>query len=90
MDDQTTRLNRIEEKLDKVSEAVISLARIEERMITILKRMDTHDTQQFQFSERLTKIEVAHAKSNGSSTWVDKIVMVIVAGAVSAVVFVSK
>lgn len=41
MDDQTTRLNRIEEKLDKVSEAIVSLARMEERMITLFKRMDS-------------------------------------------------
>ena len=43
MDDQTTRLNRIEEKLDKVGEAIISLARMEERMITLFRRMDNYD-----------------------------------------------
>ena len=90
MDDQTTRLNRIEEKLDRVSEAIVSLARMEERMITLFKRMDTYDTQQLSLSDRVTKVEVAHATSNGSSTWVDKVVMVIIAGAIGAAMFITK
>ena len=90
MDDQTTRLNRIEEKLARVGEAIISLGRMEERMITLFKRMDTYDTQQLSLSDRVTKVEVAHATSNGSSTWVDKVVMVIIAGAIGAAMFITK
>ena len=84
MDDQTTRLNRIEEKLDKVSEAIISLARMEERMITLFRRMDTYDGKQDLIENRLAKIEVATAAQNGSSTWTDKVVWVIIAGALAA------
>lgn len=47
-DDQ--RLDRIEQKLDKLADAVVSLARMEERMLTLFKRMDSHDS-------RLTKTE---------------------------------
>lgn len=90
MDDQTTRLNRIEEKLDRVGEAIVSLARMEERMITLFKRMDTYDNQQSFLSDRVTKVEVAHATSNGSSTWVDKVVMVVIAGAIGVALFASK
>lgn len=84
MDDQTTRLNRIEEKLDRVSEAIVSLARMEERMITLFKRMDTYDTKQDILEGRVAKIEVSHATHTGSSTWTDKVVWVIVAGALAA------
>jgi len=77
MDDQTIRLNRIEEKLDRVSEAIVSLARMEERMITLFKRMDTYDTKQDMLENRVSKIE-------GSSTWTDKVIWVIVAGALAA------
>lgn len=83
MDDQTTRLNRIEEKLDKVSEAIVSLARMEERMITLFKRMDTYDVKQDALEGRVSKIE-------GSSTWTDKIVWVIVAGALAAFFTIGK
>ena len=37
------RLSRIEEKLDKLFEAVISMARIEERMISVFKLLDLVD-----------------------------------------------
>jgi hypothetical protein len=84
MDDQTTRLNRIEEKLDRVSEAIVSLARMEERMITLFKRMDTYDTKQDILEGRVAKIEVNHATQSGSATWTDKVVWVIIAGALAA------
>lgn len=83
MDDQTTRLNRIEEKLDRVSEAIVSLARMEERMITLFKRMDTYDTKQDILENRVSKIE-------GSSTWTDKVIWIIVAGALAAFFTIGK
>ena len=45
------RLERVEEKLDKLAEAVISIARIEERVNTVLKHND-------RFFNRLDKLEV--------------------------------
>jgi len=84
MDDQTTRLNRIEEKLDRVSEAIVSLARMEERMITLFKRMDTYDTKQDILEVRVSKIEVTHATQTGSVTWTDKVIWIIIATALTA------
>lgn len=80
------RLNRIEEKLDKVAEAIVSLARMEERMITLFKRMDAYDEEQKQLETRVTSIEVSQATSKGSSVWTDKVVWLIVAAAISAAV----
>ena len=37
------RLSRMETKIDKLSEAVITMARMEERMITVFKRLDMID-----------------------------------------------
>lgn len=37
------RLERIEEKLDKLSDTVADLARIEERMLSVFKRLDRHE-----------------------------------------------
>ena len=36
------RLSRIEEKLDKLADAVVSLARMEERMLSIFKRIEKY------------------------------------------------
>lgn len=86
MDDQTTRLNRIEEKLDKVGEAIISLARMEERMVTLFGRMDIYDKRQTTMEERVTKIEVNHA----GSAWVERIVWLIVGGLVMGTIYFGK
>jgi hypothetical protein len=51
------RLTRIEDKLDKLSHAVITLARMEERMITVFKRMDNIDDQQKAMWERIQKLD---------------------------------
>jgi hypothetical protein len=86
MDDQTTRLNRIEEKLDKVGEAIISLARMEERMITLFRRMDNYDQNQNAIEGRVNKIEVA----NAGSAWVERIVWLIVGGLVMGTIYFGK
>ena len=82
MDDQTARLNRIEEKLDKVGEAVVSLARMEERMITLFNRMDNYDKKQHSIEERLGNVEVKLA----SGAWVEKIIFLVI-GAVITFLF---
>ena len=86
MDDQTTRLNRIEEKLDKVGEAIISLARMEERMVTLFGRMDNYDKRQSTMEERVTKIEV----NSASSAWVERVVWLIVGGLVMGTIYFGK
>lgn len=86
MDDQTTRLNRIEGKLDKVGEAIISLARMEERMITLFKRMDTYDMQQSLLEVRVNKIEVTSA----SGAWVERVVWLIVGGLIMGTIYFGK
>lgn len=74
MDDQIKRLDRIEEKLDKVGEAIISLARMEERMITLFKRMDMYDQQQQALELRVTNVEM----KNASAAWIERVIWLIV------------
>ena len=63
-DDQ--RLARIETKLDEVGKAIVALARMEERMITLFKRMDTLDVEQSHQGRRLTLVE-SRVGSNGQA-----------------------
>lgn len=37
------RLQRIEEKLDKLTDTIAEFARIEERMLSVFKRLDRHE-----------------------------------------------
>lgn len=55
MDDK--RLDRIESKLDELTKVVTDLARIEERMVTLFKRMDKYDAQHTTMDERLSDVE---------------------------------
>jgi len=74
MDDQIKRLDRIEEKLDKVGEAIISLARMEERMITLFKRMDMYDQQQAALEVRVTNVEM----KNASAAWIERVIWLVI------------
>ena len=51
------RLERIEKKLDTMSDAIVALARLDERMITLFKRMDTLDADQAAQGRRLHIVE---------------------------------
>ena len=84
------RLARIEEKLDKMSEAIVSLARMEERMISLFKRMDNYDQQQEIIGARITKLEVSVANSDGSNKWIDRVIVAIITGAITLAIFAGK
>ena len=60
------RLERIEKKLDTMSDAIVALARLDERMITLFKRMDSFDAEQSAHGRRLTLVE-GRVGSNGQS-----------------------
>jgi|TARA_R100000084_G_scaffold103796_1_gene59960 hypothetical protein len=53
----TDRLNRIEEKIDKLSDAMISLARAEEKLIAIEKNNHANYDRMNRFSVKLDNIE---------------------------------
>lgn len=54
---QTQRLDRIEEKIDKLSDAMISLARAEEKLIAIEKNNHANFDRMNRFSQKLDKID---------------------------------
>ncbi len=81
------RLTRIEQKLDKLSDAVVSLARMEERMVTLFNRMDNYDTNQQKVIDRLTDVEKRLATKTNTVRIGEKIVWVVIGGVVSLAVW---
>jgi len=79
------RLARIEHKLDKLSEAVVSLARMEERMITLFNRMDGYDIRQSNIEDRVSEVEKITVSRGAVFRLVDKLIWIVV-GLVTAVV----
>jgi len=70
MDD--LRLGRIEEKLDKLADAVVSLARMEERMLTLFKRIEQYEVRQEKLETRVSDLEMDDAGKNSIFRIVDK------------------
>jgi uncharacterized coiled-coil protein SlyX len=81
------RLTRIEQKLDKLSDAVVSLARMEERMVTLFNRMDNYDTNQQKVIDRLTDVEKRLATKTNTVRIGEKIVWIVIGGVVSLAVW---
>lgn len=77
------RLERIEKKLDQVGDAIVALARMEERMITLFKRMDALDADQSSHNRRLTLVE-SRVGSNGQALrFAERVFWIVVTGAIA-------
>jgi hypothetical protein len=56
-DSTSTRLDRIEEKIDKLSDAMILMVRAEEKLIALEQKYGAQYDRMNKFSEKLDKIE---------------------------------
>ena len=79
------RLSRMEEKLDKLSEAVISMARIEERMISVFKRLDRVDEGFNKSDKRMDELEQTSIQRGQTIAFSKRLFWVILTGSVSLV-----
>jgi uncharacterized OB-fold protein len=78
---------RVETKLDNVSEAIVTLARMEERMITLFNRMDTYDKRQTQIGDRVGVVYdrlIELEKASLKIKTIEKIMYIVGASAVSS------
>lgn len=80
------RLTRIETKLDKLADAMISMARMEEKMITLFKRMDKYDEGQSKIDNRLHAVEKNNIQTNTFGYLVDKAVWIILGAAAAFII----
>ena len=83
---EENRLERIGKKLDEMSKAIISLARMEERMVTLFKRMDAYDDQQDKLSDRLSKVEKVSGADGVTLRFLERIFWIVVTAGVTAYV----
>jgi len=78
------RLKRIEDKLDALSNAVITLARMEERMITVFKRMDNIDDQQKVLWDRIVKLDQLTASRGHKLQFFERIWWIVFTASIGA------
>ena len=78
---QSQRLDRIEEKIDKLSEAMISLARAEEKLIAIEKSNQSHYDRMNKFSMKLDNIEKRTDDNARTVSIINKVVYILTVAA---------
>jgi len=84
------RLDRIEGKLDKLSEAIIALARLEERTVTIFRRMDASETVSLQHTATLRTLEETSAGRGQTMRLLERVWWIVFTASVGAALFYIK
>ena len=82
---QSARLDRIEEKIDKLADAVIALARAEEKIHTLTAFSKQQSEQIQSIINRIDKIELAVNNNANTVGVINRIFWVILVGLISAV-----
>ena len=77
-----SRLERIENKLDEVGKAIVALARMEERMITLFKRMDTLDAEQADHGRRIQLMEGRIGNNGQMLRFAERLFWVVITAAI--------
>lgn len=80
MDDP--RLARIEDKLDKLSDAVVSIVRVEERMITLFKKIESMDDRLMSMENRINEVEKTSVSRGAVYRLIDKLAWLFIGGIV--------
>ena len=76
------RLTRMEDKLDKLSEAVLAIARMEEQMLTVFKRLENVDTSIKIMDDRIDDMEKQAITKGQKIAFAERIFWMILTGAV--------
>ena len=84
------RLERIEEKLDKLSDTVSDLARIEERMLSVFKRLDRHEKRLDDQEDDLKNLSNSVLLNSKTNTSIERLFWVIITATASVVVYMFK
>ena len=80
-DDQ--RLERIEKKLDEVGQAIISIARMEEKMLTVFKRIEDHATRITRVEDDVSDIEKKMGINGQTLRFAERIFWIVAAAGVT-------
>lgn len=84
-ENQDSRLNRIEEKIDKLSDAMISLARAEEKLIQIEKSNHAAYERMNRFSQKIDDLEGIVTKNNQTITVINKLFWAVMVTAIGVI-----
>ena len=81
------RLERIEKKLDEMGEAIVALARMEERMVSLFKKMDAYDAIQVRTNERIERLEKVQGVNGQTLRFAERVFWIVISAAVGFMFF---
>ena len=76
-------LDKLGDKIDELTKVVTTMARIEERMVTLFKRMDSYDTRHTSLVERVDEIESGSTRHAVVFGLFDKVFWLVVGGSIA-------
>ena len=76
------RLSRVEKKIDTLQEAIVSLARVEERLVTVFNRQSHIESKVDSMDEKVGRLSESVIKGKSA----ERIVWLVVAAAIGAAV----
>lgn len=86
-DSQDQRLEKIEQKIDRLADAVVSIARIEERVATVLKQNDRFFIRMDKMEERVDAVENNSNLNTRSFSFVERFLWICISAGVGLLVF---
>ena len=76
------RLTRMEDKIDKLSEAVLAIARMEERLLTVFKRLENVDANLKKMDDRIDDMEKQAIARGQKIAFAERLFWMVCTGAV--------
>ena len=82
---QAARLDRIEEKIDRMSDAIISLARAEEKIATMAEFGKQQGEQILTLINRVDRLEILVRENHATVNIINKLFWIVIAAAATAI-----
>lgn len=79
------RFDRIEQKIDQMSEAIIALARAEEKIITLAEITKQQGSQVLTLINRVDALETLVRQNAGTVSVINKLFWIVIAAAATAI-----
>jgi len=87
MDDQSARLNRIEVKLDKLTEAMSMIARVDEKLVAGAARIDRLEFRLDEQEADLDKLKTNVSQNTQSVKTAERFVWILVSALVGVIMY---
>lgn len=80
-------MNRVDKKLDEIGKAIVSLARAEERIVTIFQRIEGMEVRQARMGERIEVLEKTSDQRTMFFTTTERLFWIFVSAAIGAAMY---